>query len=217
MELGRGVTGGHGSGRQHRLQTPGERHRARGRHSCVHPAGRDKQHVPGLQIDPNPRRVCFAVTAIRAMQEHDGGERALPPALFLVWPGPTEGRYSRRSNTPPPNTTGTPTPYRRAHRGKRRSSAARASSAPWPADKTATYRVAVGVKTAGIRWQAVTTATQQLAVLTHPVVGLHRTGTDERGGGRGRGGCGRRGGGARQRDVARLRDAVCRRRILMGF
>jgi hypothetical protein len=32
---------------------------------------------------------------------------------------------------------------------------------------TATYRVAVGVNTAGIRWSAATTATQQLAVLTH--------------------------------------------------
>jgi hypothetical protein len=36
-----------------------------------------------------------------------------------------------------------------------------------PAVKTATYRVAVGVKTAGICWQTATTATQQLAVLTH--------------------------------------------------
>jgi uncharacterized membrane protein YgcG len=64
-----------------------------------------------------------------------------------------------------------------------------------------TYRVAVGVKTAGIRWQAVTTATQQLAVLTHPVVGLHRTGTDEGGGppphGAGGGGGGGGGGGVR--------------------
>jgi hypothetical protein len=33
--------------------------------------------------------------------------------------------------------------------------------------KTATYRVVVGVKTAGIRWSTATTATQQLAVLTH--------------------------------------------------
>jgi hypothetical protein len=36
-----------------------------------------------------------------------------------------------------------------------------------PAAKTASYRVAVGIKTAGIRWRAATTATQQLAVLTH--------------------------------------------------
>jgi hypothetical protein len=33
--------------------------------------------------------------------------------------------------------------------------------------KTATYRGAVGVNTAGIRWYTATTATQQLAVLTH--------------------------------------------------
>jgi hypothetical protein len=36
-----------------------------------------------------------------------------------------------------------------------------------PAVETAAYRVAVGVKTAGIRWSAATTATQQPAVLTH--------------------------------------------------
>jgi hypothetical protein len=39
--------------------------------------------------------------------------------------------------------------------------------APVPAVQTATYRVAVGVKTAGIRSSTATTATQQLAVLTH--------------------------------------------------
>ena len=33
--------------------------------------------------------------------------------------------------------------------------------------KTATYRVAVGVQTAGIRWPTAATATQQLAVSTH--------------------------------------------------
>eukprot|EP01047_Picozoa_sp_COSAG01_P052495 COSAG01_NODE_5526_length_4205_cov_3.424744_4_plen_256_part_00 len=38
---------------------------------------------------------------------------------------------------------------------------------PHPAVKAATYRVAVGVKTAGSSWWAATTATQQLAVLTH--------------------------------------------------
>eukprot|EP01047_Picozoa_sp_COSAG01_P071300 COSAG01_NODE_11029_length_2023_cov_121.533784_3_plen_280_part_00 len=36
-----------------------------------------------------------------------------------------------------------------------------------PAVRTATYRVAVGIKTAGILWEAATTATQQLAVWTH--------------------------------------------------
>jgi hypothetical protein len=36
-----------------------------------------------------------------------------------------------------------------------------------PAVQTATYRVAVGVQTAGIRWYTAATATQQLAVLTH--------------------------------------------------
>jgi hypothetical protein len=38
-------------------------------------------------------------------------------------------------------------------------------------NKTATYRVAVGIKTAGICWQAATTATQQLTVLTHHPTG----------------------------------------------
>jgi hypothetical protein len=36
-----------------------------------------------------------------------------------------------------------------------------------PAFKSATYRGAVGVQTAGIRWYTAITATQQLAVLTH--------------------------------------------------